>query len=321
MLLNHVFSLKNCSSISKGGTFHISENSILKLLNSTIINSYAPFGSIIYLQENYFGYVYIENSIFSRNHGNQTLLDAIHTKVILKNCSFINNTNTLFYLIDSQIQIDNISILNHFCSNDKPGCVLSAINTSTSLNIIELINIRHDGEEGNFYFENSQILINSLKMENVKTKKIKGSCSSIYNSSFNLYNSQLHNYQINCFFGFESMITIKDTLFDNSDLNKSNIIYEYGTFYCQDCSYIVINNSKFIKNSYVVDGSAIFIQTNIKIYHQEVQIAQNDFIENIAFVRGTIFVDSTNIHIRFNNFFGNKAKIGGAIFMRNQLSN
>ena len=58
-----------------------------------------------------------------------------------------------------------------------------------------------------------------------------------------------------------------------------------------------------------------------KIYRQEVLIAQNDFIENIAFVRGTIFVDSTNIHIRFNNFFRNAAEIGGAIFTKNQLSN
>ena len=211
--------------------------------------------------------------------------------------------------------------MNHICSNDKPGCVLSAINTSTSLNIIELINISHNGEEGNFYFENSQILINSLKMEKVKTKKIKGSCSSIYNSSFNLHGSQFHNYQINCLFGLESMIIIKDTLFDNSDLNKSNIVYEYGTFYCQDCSYIVINNSKFIKNSYVVDGSAVSIKTTTKIDHQEALITQNDFIENIAFVRGTIFVDSTNIVLRFNNFFGNTAEIGGAVFTKNQLSN
>ena len=305
----------------KGGAFHISENSILKLYNSTIRNGFAPYGSMFYLQENYFGYVYIENSIFNTNHGNQTLLDAIQSKVMIKNCSFVNNTNTLFYLIDSQIEIDNISILNHFCSNDKPGCVLSAINTSTSLNIIELINISHNGEEGNFYFENSQILINSLKMEKVKTKKIKGSCSSIYNSSFNLHGSQFHNYQINCLFGLESMIIIKDTLFDNSDLNKSNIVYEYGTFYCQDCSYIVINNSKFIKNSYVFDGSAVSIKSTTKIDYQEVLVAQNDFIENIAFVRGTIFVDSTNIVIRFNNFFGNTAEIGGAVFTKNQLSN
>ncbi len=302
----------------KGGTFHISENSILKLLNSTIFNG---FGSLFYLLENYFGYIYIENSIFRSNHGNQTLFDAIQTQVIIKNCSFANNTNTLFYLVDSQIRIDNIKIVSHFCYNDQPGCVLSAINASTFINSIELIDINHYGEEGNLYFQNSQILINSLKIENVKTREIKGSCLSLYNSTLNISESQIFNYQINCIFGSESNVMIENAYFDNSESTENVMLFDYGSFYCQDCAKIVINNSKFIKNSFAIDGTAIFIKNTRETYYQKAEIINNNFIENFALGRGIIFVDSSDIQIISNIFFGNTAKIGGAIFIINELSN
>ena len=160
-----------------------------------------------------------------------------------------------------------------------------------------------------------------IEKNNVKTKKQKGSCASLYNSSLNMSDSQIYNYHVNCFFGLESNIIINNTLLDNSQLKDSLIAYDYGSFYCQDCSKTIINNSKFIRNSYALDGSAICIKNTEEIHLQKAEIIKNSFIENSALMRGTILVDSSCIQIRFNNFFGNTARTGGAIFIINELSN
>ena len=142
--------------------------------NCWINNTYAQDGSIIYSQENYNGHIDIEKSIF-------------------------NNENNLFFLFFSQISLIKIDVKNNVCTNNQPGCLIySESNSSISLNLCNFLNVS-SYEEGILYLDSSQIYIEYLKMMDLYSQKQKGVCASLYNSTFEINNSFIQNYQINCF--------------------------------------------------------------------------------------------------------------------------
>jgi len=296
----------------------LAESSNLVLKNSTINKSFAQYGSIFYLEENYAGFLAIENCFF---YLNSAVFDLIHfgqTFLKIKNCSFSNNTNTLFYLLFSHFELFDSVVQNHACLRDFPGCLIySNDNSVISINLSFFENIISEKEEGTIYLETSKIIISYITMSSLKTIKKQGSCISNYNSTLDIFSSEFDSYDINCLYSFQSIITINQSLFHNNISSESNKINYYGTFYCSSCKKVSIIKSKFVGNSNSFDGSAIYIIAQINDILLESEILYSYFSQNLAEESGTIYIYNQNVSIQSNLFEKNFAKRGAGVFCDN----
>jgi len=304
--------------VEKGGTFYVSEHSGFLLKNCSVTNSYAKYGSIFYFQENYEGLFTIENVDFYLCEGMFDLIDAGQTNMVITNSTFRQNLNNFCFLVFSNIEFVNSRIIDHQCFTNLPGCIINAITNSVVIfrsSIFE--NISSFIEEGNVYLEDSVVQCVSSQMKTLMSNKNKGSCFSSYTSTLFMNDSQLTDYTANCLYSMESYITIHNSIFDNSLLNETQNLYDYGTIYCENCFIIMIDFSSFIGNSKTINGSAIFIISNSPNLLNTAQISNSYFYDNNALEAGTIYVYNQNSSLILNIFEGNSANRGGGIFCDN----
>ena len=228
-----------------------------------------------------------------------------------------NNTNNLFSLVSSNLSLQSHQINYHICLTSLPGCIINAQKASfLQMKSSSFVNMTSKIEEGNIYVDSSIIIIESIKMFNLKTPK-KGSCISSYNCFLKIINSEFQNYDLNCIYAFQSNFTINYTIFDNSKNKQNNKKFNYGSIFSSSSNQIIIFNSCFIENSNVVDGSALYIVATHSDILSEIYIRNSSFYGNSAFGKGTIYIYNQNFSIAFSNFNNNIAQNGGGIYCNN----
>ena len=153
-------------------------------------------------------------------------------------------------------------------------------------------------------------------MTNLKTPK-KGSCISSYNCSLNIINSDFMNYDLNCINAYESTLTVKSSIFDNSNNHQNLKMFDYGTVFSSSSKEVIIFNSTFIENSNILDGSALYIIANQIDKLDEISISNSIFFGNSAQGKGTIYIYNQNFSITSSNFSNNVAQRGGGIYCNN----
>lgn len=287
--------------------------------NCNISNSKSSYGSIFFIVENYQSQVIIEGCLFVKNFGSFNLIDLGRTNLEIYDSIFENNSNLVFYLIDSFLNIKNCSIINNKCLTTDQGCFLSAFQFSVIVTNATLVkNVSNELEEGIIYLEKSTLQTTLLQMIELTTKKKKGSCFSIYSSNLTISFSNFSKYNYNCLFGIDSSIEFSNCIFNNSDfIRQSKIINNYGGIYCLSCVNVTILNSMFLKNVQILKGSSIYISGEKNEGLEEIMIENCIFLENEALEEGTLYIYNQNITIQKSNFTNNSAKRGGALFFNN----
>ena len=236
----------------------------------------------------------------------------------ISNTQMQNNTNNLFSLVSATLILYNSKINNQICLTRLRGCILEAEKTSNiQIQSTTFLNVISEIEEGNVYVDSSLIYLESIEMASLKTPK-KGSCISSFNSTLTVLKSNFSKYDLNCFDLFESNLTLNNSIFDNSERNQTTARYsEYGSVFCSSSKKLIIFNSSFIGNSYILDGSALYIVATQLDKLNEISISNSFFSGNSAFGKGTIYIYNQNFSISSSTFMNNVALRGGGIYCNN----
>lgn len=285
-----------------------------------IENSYARYGSIFYIIENYKSYVSIEKCELKDNFGEISLFDFGQANLNISDSLIINNKNNLFRLVSSTFILTNSTIINQICFNKFTGCAISGADNSIMWIIqTKFENISSEIEEGNIYLENSDLIMETTVMNLLNTKRKQGDCFSLYSSStLALFRSSFSKYNFNCLYSMQSQINIMESKFNNSEYSEKLIEYKsFGAIYCFECKYLLISDSYFVKNTHVIDGSSLYAISKRNDVLGEIKIQKCFFIDNEAREKGTIYIYNQNFSITYTIFENNSAKIGGAIFINN----
>ena len=301
----------------------VSEKSTLTVIRSNFTGGFARFGGIACFLENYVVQSSFINCIFAQNSAVNTLFDTTISPINISGCAMVNNTNILIGTTTSNIFLNFVSIINHFCSANNVGCILNANEgANITLNGVFLFNLSSLIGEGTIYAENAYINVINSNFSMVKNKNFIGSCASIYSSILQVINSSFESYDLNCFYSRKrSQIFINSSTFSQSRYNFENVIKEYGTIFCEDCIDFKIFNSSFAFNSNVSKGAAIYLTTTKQISNFN---SKTSFINNCIFLAnsakiegGALYVFNQNISITMNEFENNSALEGGAIYLDN----
>ena len=287
------------------------------MINTTITNSYALYGSIIYFVENYLTPSLIENCVFTFNSAHYNLIDLSVSSTTISNTQIQNNTNNLFSLVASNLVLKDNIINNQICLTSLPGCLLQAQQASKVLiKSSKISNVISTIEEGNIYLDSSKVDIDSMEMRQLKSPKI-GSCFSSYNSSLNVINSDFMDYDLNCINAYRSNLMVNSSIFNNSMKQFNARFSDYGSLFSSSSKQIIIFNSSFIQNSNILDGSALYIIATKIDKLNEIYISNSTFSGNNAIGKGTIYIYNQNFSILSSNFTNNLAQKGGGIFCNN----
>lgn len=275
------------------------------------------YGSIFYFVDNYESPTSVDNCVFVNNSAYYSLIDISVSSATISNTKIQNNTNNLFSLVSATLIFQNNQIKNLICLTGSPGCILRAkeasflqIKSSSFANVTSII------EEGNIYLDSSKVFIDTIEMTGLKTPK-KGSCFSSFNCSFSVINSNFFDYDLNCINAYESNLTINNSIFNNSKVSQYKKKFEFGTVFSSSSREIIIFNSSFIKNSNIMDGSALCIIAKPIDNFNQILISDSVFWGNSAFGKGTVYIYNQNFSISYSNFTNNIVQNGGGIYCNN----
>lgn len=319
---NNKVYFENCLFVScsshKGGVFYVSERTQLIINQSNFSDNSAGSGAIIHGIENYDSEIKIVSSFFYNNFADDNLFNLLTVNIAIVDTLFFNNTNTLFYLSESVLSLQNVTISNHVCDNYVVGCIINSNDFSLiSLKFVNFTMIQNLAEEGNIYLEFSEGEFSNLLFNDLKNLRKKGSCLNLQSSSISLNFSFLSNYDFNCIYSINSSLILNSNYFNNEKSNytsfNSDLFSYYGTFYCENCLAIVISNCYFISNKNSDIGGALAI-LDLDYGKLMVLVSNCTFKGNeVTNKAGSIFLNTVNANISNCTFEKNRASIGGAI--------
>lgn len=305
--------LKNCFAQERGGVITLAEKSTLIMTNSTIINSYAFYGGVIYTQD--FSVIYfIDCEIFgSRTSG--TLIDLDHSILSMANNKISKTFNNLFLITSSNVTITGIIITDHECNTIIQGCLLTSLSESQiQISNATFLNIKSLTSD-NIYLTSSLVSMNNIFINDTINEKKEGCCIGSTNSELNINGSVFENYLGNCLNIQFSVIRLNNTLFHSNQYDQN--WFSLGAFYCLDCFIYIINRSIFSSNKHVVKGAAInCINTYKKNENASLsKIINSIFQENEGNeLGGAIYLQNQQVEVESCDFLKNSANEGGGIY-------
>lgn len=317
-LIQSIFK-KNCTSKERGGAIIIFESSGLTIFNTQINSSKSNFGALFYFQENYKIPIQIIGCKFFGSYGNANLIDSFNSYVRINDTIFQDNSNNIFGVSSTTLELNNITIKNHICYSSNQGCLISG--NFLSLIVLNRINLNSltSLSAGNIFLEQCSILIKFSDFNSFQTNKFMGSCMFLQTSNANVTFSNFQNFSVNCIYStLNGNLMIDQSNFENKDF-ITNANPDYGDLVCSSCSSFSITNSNFSRGSGAMKGGAISIFSE-KYFStkNEIKIDNNKFSENLAnLMGGAIYLYNVNASVVNNTFLKNMAKIGGAIYFNN----
>jgi len=269
---------------------------------------------------------------------------SVKGEILLKNCKFqqllastiLSVTNAVQMRIEDCI-FDQITLFNpKFISfrGSSPATLPYLINNCSFTNIeVQSSLIYSDGESLSLFLTN-------VRMENITQQESTGNglrntitdlitlprgicCSSVSNAQVIVESSNFSNISSNCFGLRDTKFTIKSSKFDNSQIQKlkdtersgvSWINIEATSYFYGSIYQALIEDNKFIQNGLKPKyGGAIQVRG---IILSQIIVTRNEFIGNKAFYGGAIYSDNNfaRLHLDRNIFTDNSADNGGAIY-------
>ena len=307
-----------CSAVT-GGVMSIIERSNMTMINCNFTNNYAISSGVIHIIESYDSLIRIINSTITNSSTNDNLFNLIYSNIKIISTVFMDNFNTLFSLMTSNVSLDNVNISRQTCNNQIIGCFINSIQLSNVfINSVILQQIHHFKEEGNIYLDFSSGVVENLHMENMQNIKGKGSCFDMMNSDLQVNNGNFTNFDYNCFYGENSKILLNNTYINNINaINDENILIlaKYGALSCQSCLEISFFNVFFLNNKISDNGGAISLISYNDDYNLTIFLNNCSFIGNeVKFSGGSIYFNNVNAIITNCIFQANIAMIGGGIY-------
>ena len=234
------------------------------------------------------------------------MIDFSDTPLQISGCIFDSNINSPIHTIRSNLTIENLTILNSFCSSLQLGCVISSKESSIIIvNFLVVKNmIAKNVNPGLIYMENSYLMLNNSFADHITSNGF-GTCLYGYESTMILNFIEFHNYFPNCFYLTESVFILNNSLINNSFTKIATTIME-------SCNFIHIESSIFSNNH----GGCLLLQFQSSNQNDFI-IKKCKFINNSAiFNGGAIQIQDVNLIINDSVFIYNKAGYGGAIYYK-----
>lgn len=294
----------------------MSENSNFNFSESYIKNSFSSLGTIFCFNMNYNGFSLIMKSVFHMNDADNFLIDIFETTIKIEGCFFLNNSNNLFMIYHSFMNITYTIFENNFCKNFE-GCLLKiSLNSKVHITKSIFLDAYNERDEGNIFISNSSFFLHSSMFFNSTNKKNQGNCISSYSGNLELSYSIFENNYGNCIFASNSKVKFNNLTMNHMKTIENKDVNFYGAFSCENCFSISIENSLFSNNSFVNLGSAIYISSKNPI-ESNILIAGTNFFNNLAFLGGCLYIQNQNASINNCIFETNYAFKGAGIFLIN----
>lgn len=294
--------------------------------NSIIMHSYSDEGGVFSSIDNYYSKILFDGTDFLENSSKENLISAIYTpNFILKNVTMRDNRNILFFLLSSNLYLEQSYVSNLVCVNLISGCLAYASEFST-LVIKEVIirNASHLLLEGGIKLDNSFLKIETANFFMIRNQERTGSCVFGISSSVFINYSIFENFDSGCIYLLNSKLEINSSYFMKLQTKEVDfrIKLDYSCILCDACSLFSLSASVFFMNTFADYGGAIsLISTEINKNNH----IFNYYIIECFFLENQAVKDGGAIHILFGNlslmncsFIRNEAENGGAIFYQNK---
>ena len=291
--------------------------------NTSFYNNTSNDGGIFFILENPLienNNVIIDSSFFEENAASLSLFVLEACSFQMSNSVLKNNFNKVFDLSNSQMFLQNITLIDQNCNSLIYGCIVNTKGNS----IIFMENNKFykilSRTEGNIYMLESKIMIQNSNFNKVLSDRNIGSCIYATASEIKIFNSNFTNISASCLFLTMSNFSMNGSIFDNNmNFSSSN---EFGGLFCGSCFSFFLFQTIFKNQIFGKNGGSI--QT---ISNEEFQ--NNDFlIENCTFNKnnasnfgGALYILNVNFTISYCLFEENSANQAGAIFYDVTLQN
>ena len=299
----------NNSSPLLAGVFLAQERAKLKIINCYIKSNHAIDASMLLAFELFSNSVEIINTTFEMNFGSTTMFDLSDSSILMQNCTLINNTNPTIYLIQTTLEIYNLTFVNNTCNSLSLGCLISSNYYSTL--------IMHNAIFFNLQSKKTQIgaimaLNSTVQMQNVSFSSIKslglGTCIYSQYTDLKINNSNFSDFFPSCIYIYGGNMTF-------NGVSISNSAVEYSPLYISDIEEMDIETSKFCNVYGANKGGGLLIDRTINSNISKAIIKNVLFYNNSADTDGgAIFIASQYVQLINSTFEQNKANRGGSIF-------
>ena len=261
--------------------------------------------------------VIFEETIFRNNFGFESLFSLSYDlNLTMKNVTFMNNINLLFFCEKSTLLLEIFILTSHFCSNKMSSCVLNANHDAfVSFKNSIFLNISQESNQNSFIIDNSRLKIEETFFRNFTSHQSKKSC--IYGLQSDLFINYVHSENIDfSFLRFEnSSLQLDGFSYKEANNYKNNQGIKYDSvLICYNCLIFIITNSIISSSVTMKKGAALLIFNNY--YHSNFihRIKNVKFIENKSVQGGAIFLNNAILNIYSSIFYKNQAEYGGAIY-------
>ena len=287
----------------------------MEIYNSVFLNNTAKEGGIFFVAENTDALIKIDSCFFELNSGESNIFTLNHGYMNLSNIIFQNNKNNLFSLTQSTLTLFNVSIMQHTCHYEYPGCLINAqTNSSIVMNFNAVFGV-FSFTEGNIYLSESELHIFNSSFRNISTRTssaafLKGDAAIVYIDS-----SQFTNFSSNCILLENSNVSIFKTYF-KAIFNGFLSTYSYGTISCESCLKFELERGYFEGQTHVTEGAAIYLSNpKTTTFSSDFFFRDTIFTNNTAYANGgAISLNYANLSILNCSFVDNRASNGGAIY-------
>ena len=299
----------NNSSPLLAGVFLVQERSKLKIINCYIKSNHAIDASMLLAFELFSESVEMINTTFEMNFGSTTMFDLSDSSILMQNCTLINNTNPTIYLIQTTLEIHNLTFINNTCNSLSLGCLISSNDYSTLImkNSIFFNLLSKKTQIGAIMALNSTVQIQNVSFSGIKSLGL-GTCIYSQYTDLKINNSNFSDFYPSGIYIYGGNLTF-------NDVSISNSFVEYSPLYISDIENMDIATSKFCNIYGANKGGGLLIDRTINSNISKAIINNVLFCNNSADTDGgAVFIASQYVQFINSTFEKNKANRGGSIF-------
>lgn len=300
--------------MGRGGVLAVSEKSSLNVTNTTFHEVFAYSGGVAYIVE--FSQLILKDIHFTYLNAAINLFDCTSSTFVIENSQISQSQTNIFFLMNSNFRLVNMTIDNHNCDTIFQGCLIFALSESflviNQIYVTQMISQTTD----NIFLSSGTAILDNIIMKNLNTFNMQGSCIGAFSSKVKIKNAFFSLFYGNCMNFYESLIDLDNSFFEKNVVS-SKLMETKGVFYCLNCLSYNITQNVFRNNEH---ANSLYLK-----YKYINEVKNNTFLNtiiNCTFVAnvadqygGAIYFENQMTLIENSTFIENRANIGGAIFI------
>lgn len=277
-------------------------------------------GSALYSIEIMVRYIVVNNTVFMKNTGGDTVIGGMYTTLNLLFSNITNNTiKAISYTKKSNLVLAACFFAFQRCSTSSKGCFISlSLNSIITIMGAYVFDVYSESEGGFIYLESSNLTIVQLTLK--KVMSTKGACiEGTKYSNVKIQNSSFQYYSPDCMYFSDSQLQMQAVSISDSIYSVGKMLNPYLTggsaVSMVNCPMIVMASCIIANNMGITDsGGALFIQMQDQDNGMSM-ITDSVFNQNSASNNGgAIYINNQNLTLLRNNFTNNSAQYGGAVY-------